>query len=177
MSSIAQTSTPTSEQVFAGIAATLVVEAGKMPDPQATLAKIVEVLPVIVPEVLARAIGEREAEPGHYPWCAPGECISAVDDEGVTCVEHNARSYTTTISDNDGQRELRLIAQLGHDDVYSEAPTVNLYDEAGAGVFLGAPDLDQTIVQLDGLVSLLRVLRKQMDMPKAADDQAAGVTA
>ncbi|MFJ5150867.1 hypothetical protein ACIQCF_04665 [Streptomyces sp. NPDC088353] len=154
--------TPEGELAFDRLTARLIAEAGKTADPQNTLARIAKILPAIAPQAIAKVIGQREATPGHYPWCRPGGCATHQDGDR-TWTEHDGNSYSTLLEDFAGNGTLEFVAQLTQDDSFhGAAPVVHLYDGGGDGVFLDTPALDDTITRLDGLVSLLRVLRQQM---------------
>jgi hypothetical protein len=108
------------------------------------------------------------AEPGHWPWCQPHECITRQYDDVETYIEHYGRKVTAVMVDTDGSDEVRLHACLGFDEsMTKEHPDVFLEDPDGPCVFLDVTSLDATITQLSDFTNALRAMRRQMPEPSA----------
>lgn len=141
------------------------ISAGLKPgdDPARVLATIQENLPRYVGAALARTIGQRDPEPGHYSWCMAGKCITHYHGSS-SWTEHLGSEYHTVLEDFSGNGTLTLIAELAQDDDFLGPHTVvHLHTEGGeGGVFLNAPAVDEALRHLEGLVNLLQVLREQM---------------
>lgn len=147
------------------------ISAGLNPgdDPAAVLATIQKNLPRYVGAALARTIGQRAPEPGHYSWCADGKCITHHHGSNAW-TEHLGSEFHTVLEDFSGNGTLTLIAELAQDDDFLGPQTVvHLHTEGGeGGVFLNAPALDVAIRHLEGLTGLLHVLREQMATQRTA---------
>ncbi|MFF0106098.1 DUF6907 domain-containing protein [Streptomyces hirsutus] len=106
------------------------------------------------------------AEPGHWPWCRPHECITHQYDDGETYIEHYGHKATAVMTDTDGSDAVRLHACLGFDEsTAKEHPDVFLEDPDGPCVFLDVTSLDATITQLSDFTNTLRAMRRQMTKP------------
>ncbi|MEV6720574.1 hypothetical protein AB0M94_06540 [Streptomyces xanthochromogenes] len=103
------------------------------------------------------------AEPGHYPWCVPGQCITQTFDDGNSSVEHVGSALQATLQDGaDGK--IALHAGLGSDEnLVDNSPTVFLYADEGDAVLLDTDRLDESIRELSAFVDGLRVMRRQMN--------------
>lgn len=164
--------TPEDRAALGGLANLIEAAANESATPEATAVRVAEHLAALAPQAIAKVRGRRAAEPGHYPWCKPGACKThegTLNDPALTWTEHESNDYRTLIEGLDASGSLRLVARLEHDESIAAAPIVHLCEETGYGAWLDAAALDKAIVRLDGLVSLLRVMRAQMDIP-AADD-------
>lgn len=117
--------------------------------------------PELAAQIAAGTIARLNAATGHYPWCKPGACLT--HDDGGEWTEHFGAEHHTAIEDHAGNNTLHLVAQLTQDDSFhGPTPVTHLYVQDGPGAFLDAPGLDEAIAELEGLTSLLHVLREQM---------------
>jgi hypothetical protein len=103
------------------------------------------------------------AEPGHWPWCMPGACVTRQYDDGDTYTEHYGREAAVLILDTNGVDTVRLKARLGFDEGKTgECPEVFVDDPEGDCVFLGATALGRAITQLQNFVDDLRLMHTQL---------------
>ncbi|PJM98101.1 hypothetical protein CG740_37080 [Streptomyces sp. CB01201] len=103
------------------------------------------------------------AEPGHYPWCVPGECITQTWDDGETAIEHVGTALQPILLDGAGAK-ITLHAQLGSDEaLFDDTPTVYLYADDGDALLLNTDRLDASIRELSAFVDGLRAMRRQMN--------------
>ncbi|MEV5943680.1 hypothetical protein [Streptomyces sp. NPDC051994] len=102
-------------------------------------------------------------EPGHYPWCAPGKCVTQAFDDGEPYIEHVGHTLTANV--HDGSRDkFSLQAGLGADESFvNEAATVYMHANEADALLLDATHLDQTIQELSAFVDGLRAMRRQMN--------------
>ncbi|MFJ8309789.1 MULTISPECIES: DUF6907 domain-containing protein [unclassified Streptomyces] len=109
------------------------------------------------------------AEPGHYPWCAPGQCITAYYDDGESYVEHHGAEALLPVPSGMPIDEAYLLkARLCADEaLIVEGPYLS-YTSGGNGLPLTAAEVDDAIDSLTGFVEGLRTMRRQMNAAKAA---------
>ncbi|WP_370420382.1 hypothetical protein AB8O64_19885 [Streptomyces sp. QH1-20] len=114
----------------------------------------------MVDEVLA-------AEPGHFPWCKPGECVTQYYDDGDTYIEHTGPSITMAVPKDMevGHNEL-LRAVLGADEGCSGDPLVSI-NSGGNGVLLDPGELDDVIEDFADFLYGLRSMRARMTTERA----------
>ncbi|MFF3689926.1 DUF6907 domain-containing protein [Streptomyces sp. NPDC002187] len=107
-------------------------------------------------------------EPRHYPWCAPGSCISHRYDDGEILTEHIGAELRLSIPA--GMRvhhDELLSAQLGSDEnLVDETPSVS-FNSGGEGVLLNATEFDTVIDNLADFLDGLRAMRAEMAAPRA----------
>ncbi|MFE3522253.1 DUF6907 domain-containing protein [Streptomyces sp. NPDC059161] len=108
------------------------------------------------------------AEPGHFPWCAPGRCITMHYTDGEPYIEHHGAVALLPLPPGMPLAgDYLLSAELGADESFAvEAPYLS-YTSGGNGLPLTAAELDETIDSLDAFIENLRTMRRQMHVTKA----------
>lgn len=102
------------------------------------------------------------AEPGHFPRCRPGDCVTHRYDDGETYIEHAGPSITVPVPKGmEGRHDELLRAVLSADESYTGEPCVS-FNSGGNGVLLAPGELDVVIDDLADFLGGLRSMRAQM---------------
>ena len=114
------------------------------------------------------ARGSANAQPGHYPWCEPEDCIT-YDGEDGPITEHHGRVAMIKAPEGftDGNGRLLHAYLLADDSFVNSAPAVSAIDATGVGTLLGEKTLDELIDQTAAALAQLRAMRLQMKAPQA----------
>ncbi|MFE7947375.1 DUF6907 domain-containing protein [Streptomyces sp. NPDC057426] len=110
---------------------------------------------------------QAKAEPGHFPWCRSGVCVTQHFDDGEPYTQHTGPRISMPIPEGMLCRDNQLLtAELSALEEFSGAPMVS-FNSGGNGVCLEAAELDTVISNLDDFLDGLRAMRRQLGQERA----------